>query len=111
MHRSALLLNTLLFPGIGTISNKEWIKGGTQIILGLIGTGLIIYGITQSTLDTIQTLQTGATEPIRIHCVSGCTGILLFATTYLWAITSSLPKKHRRRDPHRNPTVPPAPNR
>ena len=86
--RNAALINQLATPGLGSLLAGRWISGTGQLLLAVIGVGLVFAWFV---LLMAQVYQAAVSDvPPRSIGLLGAAGALVFVAGWIWSLFTSL---------------------
>lgn len=86
--RNSFLINQFATPGLGSVMAGRWIEGIGQMIIAVIGFGLVVAWFCLVMFQFYQQLNSEGTA--RSVAWLGEAGALVFAAAWLWALVTSL---------------------
>ena len=86
--RNCFLINQFATPGLGSLLAGRYMSGAGQLILSLTGFGLVVGWFVCVTIQFVRVMDTG-TQPESVAWL-GIMGAIVFATAWLWALSTSL---------------------
>ena len=86
--RNSFLINQFATPGLGSVMAGRWIEGIGQLILAVIGFGLVLAWFCLVMIQFYQQLNSEGTS--RSVAWLGEAGALVFAVAWLWALVTSV---------------------
>ncbi len=101
--RNSFLVNQLATPGLGSLMAGRHVAGVGQLILALIGFGLVLAWFVVLMTQVFQ--QADSDAPAKSVAWLGESGAVTFAAAWLWALFTSMSVLQEARD--KDPQPPP----
>jgi hypothetical protein len=86
--RNSFLVNQLATPGLGSLMGGRYVAGTGQLLLALIGFGLVVAWFVS--LMTQVYRQIDSDTPLKPVAWLGETGGVIFVAAWLWSLVTSL---------------------
>jgi hypothetical protein len=101
--RNSFLVNQFATPGLGSLMARRYIAGAGQLLLALIGFGLVVAWFIAMMLRLYQQVEGDSASGSSAWL--GEAGAVTFAASWLWSLVTSLSLMREARENERN--VPP----
>jgi hypothetical protein len=85
--RNCFLFNQFGAPGLGSLLAGRYISGGGQLLLSLVGFGLVVAWFICLIIQFVRAINE-ASQPKSVAWL-GITGAVVFAIAWLWALSTS----------------------
>ncbi len=88
--RNAALLNQLATPGLGSLMARRYVEGIGQLLLSLVGFGLIVTWFVLVMIRLYQQINLDSGPDTGTYGRVGLVGAALFAIAWVWALFTSV---------------------
>jgi len=88
--RNAALLNQLATPGLGSIIAGRWLEGAGQLLLAIVGCGLILIWFVQTMQAYYGQMFSENPTHQPMAFTSLVLGLVIFAVSWFWSLVTSI---------------------
>lgn len=86
--KNCFLLNQFATPGLGSLMAKRWVAGTGQLLLAVVGCGLVVVWFVRTMEQTYASLTSGAESTPHFSLMK--MGAIIFIIAWIWSLITSL---------------------